>query len=167
MVCLLLRTAITTATLRLVSEFAVHFLCLSPGPQVRDTLKSLPEHYVTGVVSGRSLAKLRNFVNVPGLFYAGSHGFDILAPSSKCTANCAKQGGEDKHVAGTCLDLGDPADAEGEGEAINSNDSNSSSGEPERRASSATPRSKSDPASLGTHATLHTLHVLASLISHE
>jgi hypothetical protein len=56
--------------------------------QVRDTLRALPNHYVTGIVSGRSLAKIRNFVGVPGLFYAGSHGFDILAPSSKCTAEC-------------------------------------------------------------------------------
>jgi Trehalose-phosphatase len=61
---------------------------LRPLLQVRDTLRALPNHYVTGIVSGRSLAKIRNFVGVPGLFYAGSHGFDILAPSSKCTAEC-------------------------------------------------------------------------------
>eukprot|EP00611_Tribonema_gayanum_P010071 TRINITY_DN1999_c0_g1_i1.p1 TRINITY_DN1999_c0_g1~~TRINITY_DN1999_c0_g1_i1.p1 ORF type:complete len:497 (+),score=121.49 TRINITY_DN1999_c0_g1_i1:97-1587(+) len=48
--------------------------------EVRETLRELPKHYVTGIVTGRSLAKIRTFVNVPGLFYAGSHGFDILAP---------------------------------------------------------------------------------------
>lgn len=49
--------------------------------EVRDLLNVLPQHYVTGIVSGRSLSKIRNFVGVPGLYYAGSHGFDILAPT--------------------------------------------------------------------------------------
>ena len=35
---------------------------------------------MTGIITGRSLAKIRAFVGVPGLFYAGSHGFDIRAP---------------------------------------------------------------------------------------
>lgn len=48
--------------------------------QVRAILRELPKHFVTGVISGRSLGKIRTFVDVPGLFYAGSHGFDILAP---------------------------------------------------------------------------------------
>ncbi|KAG5189920.1 trehalose-phosphatase-domain-containing protein [Tribonema minus] len=49
-------------------------------PIVRDTLRALPSHFVTGIVTGRSLAKIRNFVDVPGIIYAGSHGYDILAP---------------------------------------------------------------------------------------
>ncbi|CAM9094298.1 unnamed protein product [Ascophyllum nodosum] len=49
--------------------------------RVRAILRELPKHFVTGVISGRSLGKIRNFVDVPGLFYAGSHGFDILAPA--------------------------------------------------------------------------------------
>eukprot|EP00752_Nemacystus_decipiens_P005687 g5147.t1 len=49
--------------------------------RVRTVLKELPKHFITGVVSGRSLGKIRDFVGVKGLFYAGSHGFDILAPS--------------------------------------------------------------------------------------
>lgn len=48
--------------------------------QVRSILRKLPKHFITGVISGRSLAKIRAFVDVPGLFYAGSHGFEILAP---------------------------------------------------------------------------------------
>ncbi|CAN0492747.1 unnamed protein product, partial [Discosporangium mesarthrocarpum] len=48
--------------------------------KVRSILRELPKHFVTGVVSGRGLKKIRDFVNVPGLFYAGSHGFDILVP---------------------------------------------------------------------------------------
>ncbi|CAM9878723.1 unnamed protein product [Scytosiphon promiscuus] len=49
--------------------------------RVRAVLKELPKHFITGVISGRSLGKIRAFVDVKGLFYAGSHGFDILAPS--------------------------------------------------------------------------------------
>lgn len=49
--------------------------------QVRSILRELPKHFITGVISGRSLRKIRSFVGVPGLFYAGSHGFDILAPT--------------------------------------------------------------------------------------
>mmetsp|Transcript_19399 Transcript_19399/g.28725 ORF Transcript_19399/g.28725 Transcript_19399/m.28725 type:complete len:414 (+) Transcript_19399:184-1425(+) len=58
-------------------------------PEVREVLKSLSKYYTTGIVTGRSLAKIRKFVNVPGLFYAGSHGFDILAPTLRktCTKN--------------------------------------------------------------------------------
>lgn len=52
-----------------------------PWTQVRAVLTELPKHFITGVVSGRSLGKIRDFVGVKGLFYAGSHGFDILAPS--------------------------------------------------------------------------------------
>lgn len=52
--------------------------------RVRAILRELPKYFVTGVISGRSLGKIRAFVDVPGLFYAGSHGFDILAPSWWC-----------------------------------------------------------------------------------
>ncbi|CAN0476899.1 unnamed protein product, partial [Ectocarpus sp. 8 AP-2014] len=49
--------------------------------RVRTVLTELPKHFITGVISGRSLGKIRAFVRVKGLFYAGSHGFDILSPS--------------------------------------------------------------------------------------
>eukprot|EP00903_Cladosiphon_okamuranus_P009996 g9481.t2 len=49
--------------------------------RVRAVLTELPKHFITGIVSGRSLGKIRAWVGVKGLFYAGSHGFDILAPS--------------------------------------------------------------------------------------
>lgn len=51
-------------------------------------MRELPKHFVTGVISGRSLGKIRKFVDVPGLFYAGSHGFDILAPSKPGYPEC-------------------------------------------------------------------------------
>ena len=54
-------------------------------------MRELPKHFVTGVISGRSLGKIRTFVDVPGLFYAGSHGFDILAPSKPGVPECLGQ----------------------------------------------------------------------------
>lgn len=51
-------------------------------PEVRATLESLSrqERYVTGIVSGRSLADIRSRVDVPGLFYAGNHGLEMAGP---------------------------------------------------------------------------------------
>jgi alpha,alpha-trehalase len=35
------------------------------------------------VVSGRDVADVRDKVQVPGIYYAGSHGFDIISPSGE------------------------------------------------------------------------------------
>jgi len=51
----------------------------------RRLLERLTLLYPTGVVTGRSLPKILNFVRVHGLFYAGSHGFDIQAPEELAT----------------------------------------------------------------------------------
>ena len=51
-------------------------------PEVRATLESLSrqDRYLTGIVSGRSLADIRARVDVPGLFYAGNHGLEMTGP---------------------------------------------------------------------------------------
>ncbi|GAB5036137.1 trehalose-6-phosphate phosphatase [Nannochloropsis oceanica] len=49
----------------------------------RDILVELAERCVVGIVSGRSLPKVKGFVQVPSLFYAGSHGFDIWGPTTE------------------------------------------------------------------------------------
>lgn len=46
----------------------------------------------TAIISGRSREKVQEFVNVPGLYYAGSHGLDIGAPGGK---GCLVQPPED------------------------------------------------------------------------
>jgi len=51
--------------------------------QTRDILVELAERCVVGIVSGRSLLKVKGFVQVPSLFYAGSHGFDIWGPTTE------------------------------------------------------------------------------------
>mmetsp|Transcript_6510 Transcript_6510/g.19081 ORF Transcript_6510/g.19081 Transcript_6510/m.19081 type:complete len:324 (-) Transcript_6510:282-1253(-) len=47
---------------------------------MRDLLRQLADHCVTGVVSGRSLEKITRLVGLEDLIYAGSHGFDIRGP---------------------------------------------------------------------------------------
>lgn len=47
---------------------------------VRDTLRRLARLSWTGIISGRDLDNIRGLVQVDGLIYAGSHGFDLLIP---------------------------------------------------------------------------------------
>ena len=47
---------------------------------MRTQLEELKHHFITGIISGRSLEKVKNFIGINGIFYAGSHGFDISGP---------------------------------------------------------------------------------------
>ena len=47
---------------------------------VRGLLSRLSERFPVAVISGRDLADLRRKVGIPGLYYGGSHGFDIAGP---------------------------------------------------------------------------------------
>lgn len=49
----------------------------------RKILKAVSEKYTVAIVSGRMREDVENFVQIDGLFYAGSHGFDILGPGCK------------------------------------------------------------------------------------
>ncbi|MDY6997531.1 MAG: trehalose-phosphatase, partial [Actinomycetota bacterium] len=51
---------------------------LLPGAEAM--LRELAAHCPVAVISGRSLADIRARVAVPGLWYAGSHGFELVAP---------------------------------------------------------------------------------------
>lgn len=48
--------------------------------ETRQALRQLSEVCPTAVISGRSLTEVREMVGLPGLYYAGSHGFDIAGP---------------------------------------------------------------------------------------
>jgi len=48
--------------------------------EMRQALRQLSETCPTAVISGRSLDEVREMVGLPGLYYAGSHGFDISGP---------------------------------------------------------------------------------------
>ena len=49
---------------------------------VRTLLRKLSDRHPTAIVSGRSVEKLIQWVNVKGLYFAGSHGFEITGWSS-------------------------------------------------------------------------------------
>jgi len=49
----------------------------------RDKLRHVAKFCPVAVVSGRDLDDVRRLVGVDGIVYAGSHGFDILAPSGR------------------------------------------------------------------------------------
>lgn len=49
--------------------------------QMRSAVGKLAERATVAIVSGRAREKLRNFVQIPELYYAGSHGFDIDGPN--------------------------------------------------------------------------------------
>lgn len=51
-----------------------------PLPSTRAVLEDLAEVCLVGIISGRDLDDVRSIVGVDGLWYAGSHGFDVLAP---------------------------------------------------------------------------------------
>lgn len=45
-----------------------------------DALEALASLYPVAVLSGRDLADIRERVGIPGLWYAGSHGFEMVSP---------------------------------------------------------------------------------------
>jgi trehalose-phosphatase len=51
--------------------------------ETRAVLRLLAQRSPVAVVSGRDLADVRKRVGIPGINYAGSHGFDIAGPSGE------------------------------------------------------------------------------------
>lgn len=49
-------------------------------PTMRNTLRHIANRWPTAIVTGRGLEQIEQLVNVPGITYAGSHGFDIRGP---------------------------------------------------------------------------------------
>lgn len=47
---------------------------------VRERISMLSQRFPVGVISGRDLSDVRSLVGIPGVYYAGSHGFDIAGP---------------------------------------------------------------------------------------
>ncbi|UCG34912.1 MAG: trehalose-phosphatase [Candidatus Omnitrophota bacterium] len=47
---------------------------------MRAVVKSVSQKHTTAIVSGRMREDVENLVGIKGLFYAGSHGFDIVGP---------------------------------------------------------------------------------------
>ena len=49
---------------------------------MRETVRGLAGHFPTAIISGRGREKVEGFVQLPELFYAGSHGMDIAGPTA-------------------------------------------------------------------------------------
>jgi len=49
--------------------------------EMRSSVDELRKLFTTGIITGRGLSKIKQFVNIPELYYAGSHGFDICGPN--------------------------------------------------------------------------------------
>ncbi len=52
-------------------------------PDMRELLKRASQHYTLGIISGRSLAGVKELVGLEGIYYAGNHGFEISGPGVK------------------------------------------------------------------------------------
>ena len=47
---------------------------------MRQTVRAVARLYPTAIISGRGRDKVYSFVQLQELFYAGSHGLDIVGP---------------------------------------------------------------------------------------
>ena len=76
-------------------------------PETRQRLTSLAgrENFITGIISGRSLADVSTKVDVPGLLYTGNHGFEMAGPGISFSHPQARQVRE--ILAGVCDELGE------------------------------------------------------------
>ncbi|MFQ5728979.1 MAG: trehalose-phosphatase [Waddliaceae bacterium] len=51
--------------------------------EMRQTLKQLAEKHTVAIISGRDRPDVEKHVKIDGIFYAGSHGFDIAGPNNQ------------------------------------------------------------------------------------
>lgn len=58
---------------------------------MREAVRKLSSHYKVSVVSGRATADVKGKVRIEGIFYAGSHGFEIVDPDGKVEVNAEAQ----------------------------------------------------------------------------
>ncbi|KAL8095987.1 trehalose-phosphate phosphatase A-like [Apium graveolens] len=70
---------------------------------MRLAVQNVAKYFPTAIISGRSREKVLEFVGLAELYYAGSHGMDIMGPVSpsanaheNCVRSTEKQGKEDK-----------------------------------------------------------------------
>lgn len=52
--------------------------------QMRRIVQTMAQLFPAAIVSGRGREKVQNFVQLRELFYAGSHGMDIVGPQVHC-----------------------------------------------------------------------------------
>ncbi|XP_068665679.1 probable trehalose-phosphate phosphatase C [Aristolochia californica] len=65
---------------------------------MRSAVRDVAEHFPTAIISGRCRDKVYEFVQLPDVYYAGSHGMDIMVPSqhpNNCGNSDMKLGNEE------------------------------------------------------------------------
>ncbi|KAI8470444.1 MAG: trehalose-phosphatase-domain-containing protein [Monoraphidium minutum] len=61
--------------------------------QMRDAVRQVAGMFPTAIISGRGREKVEAFVQLPELYYAGSHGMDIVGPRGAAVNGAARGGG--------------------------------------------------------------------------
>ncbi len=61
---------------------------------MRDAVRRVSELFPSAIISGRGREKVEQFVQLGGLFYAGSHGMDIVGPALITTAQSHEHASE-------------------------------------------------------------------------
>ncbi|XP_022734179.1 probable trehalose-phosphate phosphatase D [Durio zibethinus] len=61
--------------------------------EMRAAVDEVAKYFPTSIISGRSRDKVEEFVQLDNVYYAGSHGLDIMVPS-KAVKSCDKKGNE-------------------------------------------------------------------------
>lgn len=54
---------------------------------MRGAVREVSKYFPTAIISGRSRDKVKRFVQLQSVYYAGSHGMDIAAPSIPIKVN--------------------------------------------------------------------------------
>lgn len=58
--------------------------CALMSDEMRTAVKEIANLFPTAIITGRSREKVYEFVQLPELYYAGSHGMDIMGPAEGC-----------------------------------------------------------------------------------
>lgn len=56
------------------------------GEQAREAVRRVAQLFPTAIISGRGREKVQQFVRLRELYYAGSHGMDIVGPQVRACA---------------------------------------------------------------------------------
>ncbi|CAH2067789.1 unnamed protein product [Thlaspi arvense] len=60
--------------------------------EMREVVKDVALNFPTAIVTGRSIDKVRSFVKLNEIYYAGSHGMDIEGPTNESNCGESNQG---------------------------------------------------------------------------
>ncbi|KAH0979092.1 hypothetical protein GBA52_006269 [Prunus armeniaca] len=83
--------------------------CAFMSDAMRAAVRRVAKHFPTAIISGRSHDKVYEFVGLKELYYAGSHGMDIMGPVRQSTADDHKNGFRTTDKQGKDVNLFQPA----------------------------------------------------------